>query len=766
MSWSNYHDVLSQLQAAGLQVSSVEVGRLKRCRTVDDKEQRGWYIVHELVLDSGDTVLVGSFGIWRGQENNAQKIQLGKTTDLTDDQKAALRIRLREDQRRAEAARKAGIERAARRADRIWCQLAVTGRSEYLERKGVQPLGVKFSPSSAAVVPMCNDVGRVFGLQFLLSREDHKDRVRKTGRDKEYWPAGLEKKGKFHLIGGTPTWVVLLCEGYATGASLHMATGLPVAVAFDCGNLLPVAEIIHKRYRESRILICADDDFLTDGNPGIAKASAAALAVNGAWIAPIFSLERERKLTDFNDLHCLEGIATVRSQVEGKLVELKWSSRAGPSARQLDGAEGGAAALFVPRDVNDLLAHMIKIYGTEMVWDGRNRMIIKLSALRTDVMNKESVREWQASPARRYVSSEKIGFDPTGSDPNVECNLWAGFSTAPVSGCCDRLLELLRYLCGNEENADELYQWILKWLAYPLQHPGAKMQTALLMHGEEGSGKNLFFGAVRAIYGRYGGNINQDDLEDKFNDWASAKLFIIANEVVTRVELYHVQGKLKNMITEREWQINPKNMPRRQEKNHCNFVFFSNRVDIAKLDKKDRRYCVVWTPGPLGAEFYEEVADEMRQGGAAALHDYLLNLDLGDFSPHTKPPDTRAKRDLIDLGLDNTERFFREWLEGDLEMPVGPVVSRDLYALYKRWGGACGVHRCAPEHIFLSSISKLPGVEKKRDRIMNGQGYKQRTVLYPPAHYYDPKPIEKDAPEWLRDLTEKFSDALKHGELP
>jgi putative DNA primase/helicase len=551
---------------------------------------------------------------------------------------------------------------------------------------------------------------------------------------------------------------VLICEGYATGASIHMATGLPVAIAFDCGNLQPVAEILHKRYRDARILICADDDFLTDGNPGISKASAAALAVDGAWLAPVFSQERERNLTDFNDLRALEGTATVRSQFEAKFAALQWSSRAGPSARQPDGAEGGAAALFVPRDVNDLLAHFVKIYGSEMVWDERNRMIVKLAALRTDVTNKESVREWQASPARRFVSADRIGFDPTGADPAVECNLWAGFQTKPVSGCCERLLELLRYLCGNEDNADEVYDWILKWLAYPLQHPGAKMQTALLMHGEEGSGKNLFFGAVRAIYGRYGGNINQDDLEDKFNDWASAKIFIIANEVVTRVELYHVQGKLKNMITETEWQINPKNMPRRQEQNHCNFVFFSNRVDIAKLDKRDRRYSVVWTPGPLGAEFYGEVAAELKAGGVAALHDHLLNIDLGDFTPHTKPPDTRAKRDLIDLGLDNTERFYGQWIAEDLGLPVAPCISEDLYAAYKRWAGINGIQKCAPSHIFLATIGKRDDVCKRREEIWDGSGKRWRTMIHPGGHW--DCPMDKRKLDWLSDAARSFADAV------
>ena len=65
--------------------------------------------------------------------------------------------------------------------------------------------------------------------------------------EKEFWPAGLAKKGHFHLI-GMPTSIVLVAEGYATGATLHEATGLPVAIAFDAGNLRHVAAALRERY--------------------------------------------------------------------------------------------------------------------------------------------------------------------------------------------------------------------------------------------------------------------------------------------------------------------------------------------------------------------------------------------------------------------------------------------------------------------------------------------------------------------------------------
>src|SRR5690606_24554179 len=245
-----------------------------RCKVEGDREKRGWYILHEFTTTAGDVLIVGSYGVWRGSENHAQKIELRKT-EITEEQRRALKLRLAEDRKRADAVRRREAERAAERAATMWGRLEPDGDSDYLAAKKVQGYGLRYTPTGTAVLPVLDTSGRIHALQFLRTAST----ARKAKRPaKEFWPAGGAKKGHFHLI-GSPDWVVLVAEGYATAASLHMATGHAVAVAFDANNLMPVAEALKKRYPRTRILICADDDAWTDGNPGVTSAGAAALAV-------------------------------------------------------------------------------------------------------------------------------------------------------------------------------------------------------------------------------------------------------------------------------------------------------------------------------------------------------------------------------------------------------------------------------------------------------------------------------------------------------
>ncbi|WP_143292886.1 toprim domain-containing protein, partial [Burkholderia pseudomallei] len=110
------------------------------------------------------------------------------------------------------------------------------------------------------------------------------------------------KAGCFSLIGGAVSSVLLVGEGYATCATLAAATGYPAAVAFDAGNLHAVATALRGRYPDARIVVCADEDHTTDGNPGVTKARAAADAVAGTVAIPDFGPNRPATGTDFNDL--------------------------------------------------------------------------------------------------------------------------------------------------------------------------------------------------------------------------------------------------------------------------------------------------------------------------------------------------------------------------------------------------------------------------------------------------------------------------------
>lgn len=758
MSWSNYDDVLSQLRSAGLAVERLEVGspRAIRCKVEGgDREKRGWYMLHELHVDSGDLLIVGSFGVWRGNDNGAQKVALRKTDRLSKDQLESMRRRLAEDRKRIQAQRDREAAAAAQRAGSMWSRLAPTGESDYLATKGIGSHGLRFTPNGSAVLPLLDAAGKIHGLQFLRSAALANQARRPA---KEFWPPGVVKKGHFHLI-GAPQHLVLVVEGYATGASVHEATGYPVAIAFDAGNLAPVAAALRKRYRQARVLICADDDILgkcqhrqADGkvcgarvvltqhpthcpdcgeehrytNAGVTGASTAALEVEGAWLAPRFAdpdareaayLAKGAKPTDFNDLHSTEGLHVVRTQIEARLSELEWQLPK-PRAATPPTEGGGAGQKLRPvEDVHQLLERYALVYAhSGAVFDRQEHILMSLSDMRDVCTRKDIHRAWAESPRRDIVRIREVGFDPTESDPEVTCNLFGGWPTTPKAGKCDKLLDLLWSMCSADADAEGLYNWVLRWIAFPIQNPGAKMKTTLVIHGPQGTGKNLFFETLMSIYGEYGDVIDQSAVEDKFNDWASRKLFMIADEVVARSDLYHVKNKLKALITGDRIRINPKNFAAYWERNHLNLVFLSNEAMPVVIEEDDRRHCIIWTPPPVGPEFYAEVAAEIRAGGVAALHDYLLHLDVGSFDANAKPPMTAAKSELVSLGLDSPMRFYDDLLAGDVVgLDPMPGLATHWFEAYRIWCQRASM-RPAPMPKFINALGRKRGVASLRKR--------------------------------------------------
>jgi len=127
-------------------------------------------------------------------------------------------------------------------------------------------------------VPMRDGDGALWNLQFI------------TPTGGKTFLKHSRKSGLFHLLGdpGDNPAGIGIAEGYATAATIRMASGWPMVAAFDEGNLCPVAEIIHARWPGARLVICGDDDRETKGNPGRRSAEAAAAAVGGIALLPSF----------------------------------------------------------------------------------------------------------------------------------------------------------------------------------------------------------------------------------------------------------------------------------------------------------------------------------------------------------------------------------------------------------------------------------------------------------------------------------------------
>lgn len=220
---------------------------------------------------------------------------------LTASEQAQHRARLEAIRRERDADEARRRKEAAERAAAIWrAAKPAAADHPYLVRKAVGPHGVR-QHEGRLVIPMRAD-GELVSLQFIGA-----------DGEKRFLPDGRTKGAYFAI--GKPADVICIAEGYATGASIHEATGYAVAVAFNAGNLLPVAQALRARFPELRLILCADDDRGTEGNPGLAAATLAAKAIGGVVAIPDFGPDRPANAKDFNDLARLRGADAVREAI-------------------------------------------------------------------------------------------------------------------------------------------------------------------------------------------------------------------------------------------------------------------------------------------------------------------------------------------------------------------------------------------------------------------------------------------------------------------
>lgn len=228
---------------------------------------------------------------------------------LSAEEKARLRIEAEQSRQARREALDKQHEQASKTAYARWVNAPGWAHQSqpYLAQKGVFGYGVKVDDKGDLLIPGRDVDGHIHTLQTV-------------SRDGKFFVRGSRKTGTFHTIDPakmederTP---ILIAEGYATAASVHMATGLPVHAAFDAGNLEHVAKALQARYPGRSMVILADNDHGQPGNPGVTKAEAAARAVGGLVAVPEFTAsEKLEKRTDFNDLHASRGLNAVRKQL-------------------------------------------------------------------------------------------------------------------------------------------------------------------------------------------------------------------------------------------------------------------------------------------------------------------------------------------------------------------------------------------------------------------------------------------------------------------
>jgi len=226
----------------------------------------GWYCLHT------DGIAAGSFGDWR---TGLTSTWCSKTdANMTQAERWASRQRIAAIQKQRDDELVLRQKNATHQAQRRWQDASSCQQHDYLTRKGIKPNGTKIE-GDKLLIPMRDTAGIIHSLQTI------------TPNGTKMFMLGGRVKGCYFGI-GKPMNVLIVCEGFATGASIHECTGHAVAVAFNAGNLVAVALALRIKYPSLKIIIAADDDQQTPGNPGMTKAMEAVREAGGTLAAPTF----------------------------------------------------------------------------------------------------------------------------------------------------------------------------------------------------------------------------------------------------------------------------------------------------------------------------------------------------------------------------------------------------------------------------------------------------------------------------------------------
>jgi putative DNA primase/helicase len=274
-------------------------GQIHRFSNHGKGKKDGWYVYHDMA---------GAFGDW--SQNIQGKWSL-KAENLPSQDKEHLVEQIEKAKQEADAERLRKHEETATFALEKWNTLSATGNSPYLLKKKVGAFGVRCS-NDVLVIPLKDAAGKLWSLQWI--KPDGTKRFLTGGR----------KKGCFHHMGiledGKP---IIVAEGYATGASVYMATQHATVVAFDAGNLEPVVAELKRAYPKSPLLIAGDDDAGREKNVGRTMAEQAAQKYGCSIVFPTFK-NLNTNPTDFNDLHVLEGLTAVKEQLSQAIQSVEW----------------------------------------------------------------------------------------------------------------------------------------------------------------------------------------------------------------------------------------------------------------------------------------------------------------------------------------------------------------------------------------------------------------------------------------------------------
>lgn len=341
---------------------------------------------------------------------------------------------------------------------------------------------------------------------------------------------------------------------------------------------------------------------------------------------------------------------------------------------------------FVSRDALTTGSRFAAMTVAVPVVDGKGKTTIK---------KVQTAKIWLTHPyAQRY---DDVLFRPAQGqtveeDGKTAFNLWQGYTSEP--GDVEPFLELTKFLFSRVRG--EAAELPLKLLAYKAQHPGEKVPLAIILIGLQGCGKSLWSECIRDAFAPYSVELPSSALLEEHQGWLEKTLIAVINEAKAK-DMFLGAERLRSLVSDERQNMNEKYRVARQVRNYTTFIITANSRAAGSFSGDDRRNIVIDCPSKREKAFYSRVAAWKKAGGPKRLMDYLLTMDLGEWTPPVEAPMTAEKHMAFMEGLTPVQVVAAKALEANTSLVVEWLDASMQWAMESETSGDVRAGRVADE---------------------------------------------------------------------
>ena len=322
---------------------------------------------------------------------------------------------------------------------------------------------------------------------------------------------------------------------------------------------------------------------------------------------------------------------------------------------------------------------------------------------------------WFEHPMRRSFNS--IAFLPGEEVGKGVYNLWRGFAyEARQGGSCDLYLDHVRdVICSGDQ---EIYDYLVNWMALAVQRPAQPGHTAVVLRGSQGAGKGTFAKTFAKLFGHHGKQITDEKhLTGNFNAHLRDCIVLFADEAVAAGGKN--EGILKALVTEEHLLVEAKGVDAAIERNYLHVIMASNEEWVVPVGLDDRRFVMldVSDEHVMDAGYWGALNAQLRDGGHEALLYHLLTRDLSKFDPRERPK-TDALQDQKTLSMDPITSWWYGILQdgaiGDTPLAEGSIYPTGSLAYEYNSGNRNGRQRSTTKmREFLERALRQRGINRQ-----------------------------------------------------